>query len=198
MNALLESCDVTPNDLLQLGDDGKGLELVDGRLVETNVSVLSGLVANLLCHLLTAHCLANRLGHVFPPDAGFQCFPGAPKKIRKPDGAFIQRQRLPPPIWSEGYCDVVPDLAIEVVSPNDEFDKVDVKVEEYLLAGVRLLWVVSLQTRQVYVHRVDGSVAKVREKGELSGEDVVPGFRCRVSEIFPAFDEALGTNGSQP
>ena len=69
MNALLEKCDLTPEDLLRLGDNGKGLELVDGRLVEVNVSVLADLVANLLCHFLTAHCLANRLGHVFSSDA---------------------------------------------------------------------------------------------------------------------------------
>jgi Uma2 family endonuclease len=147
--------------------------------------------------LLAAYCHSNRLGWVFPQESGFQYDPTAPKKVRKPDTAFIRRDRLPDSEWPEGFCHVVPDLAVEVVSPNDKFDEVDTKVEEYLHMGVHLVWVVSLQTRQVYVHRRDGTVTKVRENDELSGEDVVPGFRCRVKDIFPPLHgEAAPTNGN--
>jgi Uma2 family endonuclease len=189
MNALLEAHDLTPDDLLRMGDDGKGYELVDGRLVENHVSLLSSDVAGRLYVLLFTHCRANHLGWVPPPETGFQYDPDAPKKVRKPDTGFIRRGRLPEAEWGKGFCHVIPDLAAEVVSPNDTFDEVDTKVEEYLRLGVRVVWVVSLETRQVYVHRRDGTVAKVREDGELSGEDVVPGFRCRVSDIFPTPEE---------
>jgi Uma2 family endonuclease len=189
MNALLEKYPVTPEDLLALPEESNGYELVDGRLVERNVSVLSNFVAGRLFRRLAAHCEEHGLGWVLPPETGFQCFPDRPNKVRKPDGAFIRGDRMPVTEWDEGYCHVVPDLACEVVSPKDTFDEVDVKVEEYLRVGVRLVWVVSLPTRQVYVHRADGSMAKVRADDELDGEDVVPGFRCRVSGIFPSVAE---------
>jgi Uma2 family endonuclease len=78
---------------------------------------------------------------------------------------------------------------VEVVSPNDLFDEVDVKVEEFLRAGTRLIWVVGVETRQVYVHRADGSMSKVRADQELDGEDLLPGFRCRVDTLFPRPEE---------
>jgi len=196
MNVLLQTPSFTPEDLLNMGDDGKGFELVDGRLVEINMSLLSCLVAGRLYGLLFVYCEANRLGWLLPQDSGFQYDPNSPRKVRKPDAAFIRRERLPESAWSDGYCHVVPDLAVEVVSPNDTFDEVDAKVEEYLRLGVSLVWVVSLQARQVYVHRRDGTMAKVRESAELSGENVVPGFRCRVRDIFPTGEEVGPTNGS--
>ncbi len=64
---------------------------------------------------------------------------------------------------------------------------------------VQTVWVVSLQTRQVYVHRADGSMTKVRENSELTGEDVIPGFRCRVNDQFPTGQITEPTpNGTQP
>jgi len=57
-------------------------------------------------------------------------------------------------------------------------------VDEYETAGVRLIWVVNPETKAVRVHRADGTVTVLREKDELDGEDVVPGFRCRVADLF--------------
>jgi Uma2 family endonuclease len=196
MNIPLETQLLAAEDLLDLPDSGAGFELVDGRLVEQHMSVLSCLVAGRLCALLFAYCEANRLGWVFPQESEFQYDPDAPRKVRKPDTAFIRLDRLPQSELAAGFCHIVPDLAVEVISPHDKFDEVDTKVEEYLRLGVRLVWVVSLQTRQVYVHRLDGTMAKVREDGELSGEDVVPGFRCRVRDIFPTGQDLTETNGS--
>ncbi len=48
-----------------------------------------------------------------------------------------------------------------------------------------LIWVINPQSRKVMVHRIDGSVARLRETDEHSGEDVIPGFRCPVHELFP-------------
>lgn len=196
MNILLETGSLTPENLLDMGEAGKGFELVDGRLVEQHVSVLSCLVAGMLYSLLAAYSHEKRIGWVFPPESGFQYDQFAPKKVRKPDGAFVRRDRLPESEFSAGYCHVVPDLAVEVVSPNDTFDEVDTKVEEYLRLGVQLVWVVSLATRQVYIHRGDGTMSKVREEAELTGEDVVPGFHCRVGDIFPTGGDMPTSNGS--
>lgn len=73
---------------------------------------------------------------------------------------------------------------MEVVSPHDYYDDVEVKVQEYLGAGVKLVWVVSPGSQTVRVHRQDGSVSDLDEVDELSGENVIPGFTCRVAEIF--------------
>ena len=79
---------------------------------------------------------------------------------------------------------VAPDLAVEVASPNDLGRELRVKVEEYLRAGVRLVWLVDPETRSIEVVRADGGVARLYEQDELSGEDVLPDFRCRVAELF--------------
>jgi len=84
-----------------------------------------------------------------------------------------------------GFQDLHLDLAVEVVSTNDLFTEVARKAEEYLRAGVRRLWVVEPTLRVVYVYRPDGTISILRETHELDGEDVLPGFRCRVVELFP-------------
>jgi Uma2 family endonuclease len=133
--------------------------------------------------LLGAHCKANRLGWIFGADASFQCFLDAPDKVRKPDVSFVRLDRLPggPP---KGHCRVAPDLAIEVISPNELYSEVEEKVDEYLAAGVRLVWVIDPPHRSIRVHRADGTVTDLRETEALSGEAVIPGFRCLVSDLF--------------
>jgi Uma2 family endonuclease len=174
----------TPEDLLSM-PDRKNYELVDGHLVERNVSSLSSWVGGRLHSILDAFVEDHDLGWAWPADQGYDCFPDAPGKVRKPDVSFIRKERLPEGPTSEGYIYIAPDLAVEVVSPNDLSYEVEAKVEEYHNAGVPLIWVIEPEARTVYVHRGDGSVSKLREKDELSGEDVVPGFRCPVAAIFP-------------
>jgi Uma2 family endonuclease len=173
----------TPEDLLRM-PDGDRYELVDGQLVELNVSTWSSYVAGLIFQTLFAFCRQHRLGWVFPPDTSFQCFPQATEMVRKPDVAFIRLGRLSLQQASEGHCPVVPDLAVEVLSPNDTAYEVDAKVRLYLDAGVRLVWVVNPQQRTVEVHRPTSLGSILREQDDLTGEDVVPGFGCRVGDFF--------------
>jgi Uma2 family endonuclease len=98
----------------------------------------------------------------------------------------MERGRLPSEAqWSEGYVTIPPDLAVEVTSPSDEVYELEEKVEEYLRAGVRLIWVIHPEVRVIQVIRGDGSGHRLRSSDELSGEDVVPGFRCPVASVFP-------------
>lgn len=188
MNALAtEAC--TPEDLLTM-PDGKRFELVEGDLVETNVSTLSSWVGGRTFRLIANFAEDRGLGTAWPADCGLQCFADDPGRVRRPDVTFIGRDRYPIGKLSEGYLREVPDLVVEVISTNDSAKDVERKVGEYLDAGVRLLWVVSPEEQTVRVHRGDGSVAWLRRDGELLGEDVVPGFRCRVADLFPP-EEAL-------
>jgi Uma2 family endonuclease len=85
----------------------------------------------------------------------------------------------------KGWARIPPDLAVEVISPNETAYELEDKLEDYQKVGVRLIWVINPKTRTVRVHRGDGSVSYLHEDEELSGEDVVPGFRCPVRAIFP-------------
>ena len=77
-----------------------------------------------------------------------------------------------------------------MISANDLASEVEEKVEAFLGAGVPLIWVINPPTRTVRILRGDGSIALLRGEGELSGEDVVPGFRCPLSAIFPPVAKA--------
>ncbi len=189
MNALLERNDVTPEELEAM-PERKRFELIDGRLVERHMSTWANLIAGNLISALGTFCAAHKLGYVLPGNNEYQCFPWAPRQVRKPDVSFIRRGRLTMAQMERGFTRVAPDLAVEVVSPNDLFDEIDERLEDFLRAGTALVWVVSLKTRLVYVHRANGSVAKVRADQELDGEDVLPGFRCRVASLFPAEEVA--------
>jgi len=174
----------TPEDLLRM-PDGKRYELVDGNLVETDMSLWSSYLAGELYRRLGNHCRDHRLGWVLPEGTSYQCFPDAPDKVRRADTSFIRHDRLSPEqAEAEGHVPIAPDLVAEVVSPHDLYYQVDAKVSEWLGASVKLLWVVNPNTRRVRITRADGSGSTVRENDELSGEGVVAGFRCRVGDLF--------------
>jgi Uma2 family endonuclease len=174
----------TPEDLLAM-PDRKKYELVDGHLVERHMSVVSSWVGGQLHFELTLFLREHPLGWAWPADQGYACFLNSPRKLRFPDVSYVSKKRLPEGPTSEGYIYIAPDLAVEVVSPNDLSYEVERKTIEYLDAGVPLVWVIDPEARTVRIYRGDGSSGWLREGGELLGEDVLPGFRCRLTTIFP-------------
>jgi Uma2 family endonuclease len=183
--AVTPKTDVTPEELLVMPDGGH-YELIDGELRERNMNLLSSRVAVSLARRLDVHCEQNNLGWVVDAECGYKCFPWKPNRIRRADVSFIRLDRLPSNEQrSNGYVTLPPDLAVEVVSPNDRVSELDEKIDEYLRAGVSLIWIMNPETQKVQVWRRDGSVIPLRAEDELSGEDVVPGFRCRVVDLFP-------------
>ena len=84
-----------------------------------------------------------------------------------------------------GYITIAPDLAVEVVSPNDIYYEVEAKVDEYLSAGVRLVWVVNPVNKSVRVFQPGRIVDEFGPDGELTGGGVIPGFTCSVRSLFP-------------
>jgi Uma2 family endonuclease len=174
----------TPEDLLAM-PDGKDYELVNGELVERKMGIRSNWVATRLVGRLDRFCEENPVGWAQASEAGYQCFPHDPGRVRKPDVSFIRYGRLPRGELPEGWAKIRPDLAVEVVSPNDLVEELDDKLADYEKAGIPLIWVVYLVSRTVMVYRADGSVTRLHEDDELSGEDVIPGFRCRLRDILP-------------
>jgi Uma2 family endonuclease len=182
--AATETRTYTPEDLLAM-PEGKSFELVDGNLVERNMGAISSWVAGRIFARLEPFCEARNLGWAWPADNGYQCFPDDPRKVRRPDASFIRLGRMPVAQIPEGFIRIPPDLAIEVISPNDLAYEIDEKILEYLGVGVRLVWVINPETRTVMVYRADETVTRLREDQDLDGEDVVPGFRCPIRELFP-------------
>ena len=134
---------------------------------------------------LDSYVEQRNLGWAFPEGTSFQCFPDDPDRVRRADASFIARGRLPNETLPRGHCRTAPDLAVEVVSPNDLYYEVDQKVREYLSAGVKLVWVVNPDSRTVRIHRLNGPPSDLGENDTINGEDVLPGFVCRFAEFFP-------------
>src|SRR5262249_44653683 len=125
----------TPEDLLTM-PDGEFYELVHGNLVERKMSILSSYIAGVTFSLLFAFCRPKKLGWVFPEGTTYQCFQDDPGKVRRPDVSFIRLERLSPEqAAARGHARLAPDLAVEVVSPNDLYYEVDTKTQEWLSAG---------------------------------------------------------------
>jgi Uma2 family endonuclease len=176
---------MTPRELLEM-PDGINYELVDGSLLERNASNLSSFVAMELGSRLRDHAKQHQLGHVFGPDMGYRCFPGKPNKVRRPDVSFLRGSQIGADFFESGYADVPPALAVEVVSPTDLAEDLQLRLKEYLTAGVQLVWIIYPGARTARVVGLDGSSADLGEDDPLSGRDVLPGFACRVGDLLPA------------
>ena len=177
---------VTPEQLLRMPDNST-LELVNGQIVEKNVSAESSRVEGWILRRFGTFLDSSPVADAFPSSLGYRCFPDDPGKIRKPDVTVVSKARytaLPDP--DPGYMPIVPDLAVEVVSPNDLVYEVDEKVREYLDAGFPLVWVVDPKTRAVTVHPADGRPTILKPDDEITAEAALPGFRCKVADLFPA------------
>lgn len=125
------------------------------------------------------------LGIVVLAETGFRIErEGEPDSILAPDIGFVAKANLPDPLPRRGYFRGFPDLAVEIVSPGDAMDEVDEKVEKYLGAGTRLVWVVRPLRRRVEVNRANGQTIVLNLKESLDGEDVLPGFSLSLCQIF--------------
>lgn len=165
-------------------NDGKRYELVDGELREMPPAGLQhGDVGSGLNAELRFHVRQRRLGRVFGPDTGFRIFPDRDLAYA-PDVSFVTAERIATVDDYEKMGRMAPDLVVEVVSPSDRMTDVLAKVDDYLAAGVRLVWVVVPRRRQVLVY-APGQPARTLGNGDsLDGGDVLPEFRLPVAEVF--------------
>jgi Uma2 family endonuclease len=161
----------------------KDYELADGELVPFHC----GAEASHVClSLISAfhNWGGRRLAWVFSSGATY-CFPSRPRTVRRPWLSVILQHRLRrEDIPDVEHLTLAPDLIAEVVTPWHSYEEVEAKVAEYRSAGVKLIWVVSPKSRTVLIRRLDGTCAEVGEAGALSGEDVIPGFACKVADLF--------------
>jgi Uma2 family endonuclease len=172
----------TARQLLQATGLGR-CELVRGELVMlVPAGPEHGWIAANVTAALVPFVKQGRLGRVFGAETGFQ-IGSDPDTVRAPDVAFVAAERLGPTL-TQGFFKGAPDLAVEVVSPNDRASAVLAKVQDWLDAGCRLVWVVDPQTRTLTVYRSRQDVTVLRISDTLTAANVLPGFSLPVAEIF--------------
>ncbi len=175
---------LTADDLLELHSKGVRGELIRGRLGGTmSTGVNHGKTVANLTILLGIFVKPHRLGTIVTSDTGI-LLDDVRHTVREPDIGYISAEKMPLDADMPGYSDVIPDLVIEVSSPGDTVQSIHDKALMWLSYGVRLVWVGHPDTRLVDLYLSSREVRTLGEEDTLDGGDVLPGFSCRVSEIF--------------
>jgi Uma2 family endonuclease len=178
--------EVEVDDLYEVVD-GKRIQLSNSPYGAWLVSLLAGPLGNFVC--------ARRLGWT-TCHALFHC-PAPINRDRRPDVAFVSYDRWPKtkPLPSTDPWNVVPNLATEVVSPNDKVDEMEQKIAEYFRAGVELVWVVHPTLSKIHVYSSPTQPIVILNVGDvLEGGTVVPGFRLPLAELFTETTDASAVN----
>ena len=174
----------TAEELLRFPRGKQRLELVNGKLYEMALSGgRHGYISANICAILSSYVQSTDLGCVFATGTGFT-LQHNPDTVRAPDAAFVSQGRLPQEESLDGYLELAPDLAVEVISPNDRPQEVREKVADWLNAGTRLVWVIYPSSRTVTVHRPPSSIEEMGGEDTLDGAEVIPGFSCVLGELF--------------
>ncbi len=177
---------VTAEQLLRRSGDDRRYELVKGELREmAPAGSEHGAIAFNLGRLLGNHVVQGGLGQVYAAETGFK-ITSNPDTVRAPDVAFVARERVDAAGKVTGYWPGAPDLAVEVISPNDIHTEVVEKSLSWLEAGCRAVLVVDPGQRTVTVYRSLEDIRILRaEAGDaIDGGDVVPDWRLPLTELF--------------
>jgi Uma2 family endonuclease len=174
---------VTADELRRLQPSDKRTELVRGRMIVREPAGfrhgdIAMAIALAIGHFLRTHSI----GRLLAAETGFVLFTN-PDTVRAPDVAFVRHERIPDPI-PRGYARFAPDLAVEVLSADDRPGEVLEKVTDWLKAGTRLVWVVDPERRIARVYRTSGTDSLLAESDALDGEDLLPGFKCPLTEVL--------------
>jgi Uma2 family endonuclease len=173
----------TDDELMSL-PDGNRYELINGELVDMgNSGALHGYVCSILVMALMNYILPRKLGIILDSSTAFTMQNG---NKRSPDISFVSKanlqglEQLP-----DGFLVGAPDLAIEVLSPNNTIAEIHQKLVEYFENGSRLVWVINLKQHYVLVYRSAQEPDRLLKQSDmLDGEDVIAGFTMPLSELF--------------
>jgi Uma2 family endonuclease len=174
----------TAEQLLQEPSLGR-CELLQGEVVFMSPSgSLHAIVAATLGGMLYDFVQQRKLGWVFGAEGGF-LIRRDPDTVRAPDAAFVSADRMPAAVPA-GFFPGAPDLAVEVLSPNDRASDVFAKVSDWLETGCRKVWVLDPEMRSIAVYSLDAQMKMLHISDTLTDDDVLPGFQIEVRKIFPA------------
>ena len=184
MSTLTPPIPLTPDDVERASQrDGRRYELIDGELKEKIVGFWSLFIAVRIAERLNAHFYPHEGAAAV--EVMIYCF-DRPDHGRKPDVVFIRNSRYPDNRIPDGDIRIAPDLVVEVLSPANSGIELEDKLDEYLAAGIAMVWVVNPERRTIRVYRKDGTTHLFRNQDPIEKEPVLPGFRLVVSDVFPA------------
>jgi Uma2 family endonuclease len=176
---------MTAEELIRLSTGmGKRYELVHGELKTMSPAGFKhGRIAMKIGARLQTHASSRGLGSVAAAETGYR-LRNNPDTVRAPDVSFVSKARLDKIGEVTAFFPGAPDLAVEVVSPDDTATEVKIKVSEYFEAGGKLVWIIYPDTREVVVFRSARESTVLSSQDTLDGGEVIPGFTCRVAELF--------------
>jgi len=173
----------TDDELMSL-PDGNRYELINGELVDMgNSGALHGYTCSILVMVLMNYILPRKLGIILDSSTAFTMQNG---NKRSPDISFLSKEKLQGlEELPDGFLDGAPDLAIEVLSPNNTIAEIHQKIVEYFENGSRLVWVINLKQHYVLVYRSAKEPDRLLKQSDmLDGEEVIAGFTMPLSELF--------------
>jgi Uma2 family endonuclease len=169
--------------LLPDPDDGSQQELVRGEIITMPPpGGMHGVSCNKVGRRLGNFVEEGDRGTVASNDTGFITERG-PDSVRGPDVAYWSKEKLP--VVPVGYIEVAPDLLVEVLSPSNTWKQIRAKLKEYFAKGVRLVWVIAPEDRTLTIYRTLDEGRLLHETATVTGDEVLPGFTCRVSDLLP-------------
>lgn len=176
----------TIDDLLRANSQGEMYELVDGVLVEKAMGWRESVIAMALGSIIREFVPTRNLGVVSGPDGFIKILR---TQVRGPDLAFVSWDRLPNgKMPTERVPELVPDLAIEVLSEGNTYAEMARKRREYFHAGVRQVWMIDIEERTVAVYSDITQHELFDESQSLSGADILPGLEVSLNDLFAELD----------
>jgi Uma2 family endonuclease len=175
---------MTAQELLELPQDHQRHELISGELTTMAPAGGEHGIRTIKISLRLGEFIEKHdLGVFFAAETGF-VLKRNPDTVRAADFAFVQKKRVPKTGARQKFWPVAPDLVVEVLSPSDTAGEVLEKIEDWLDAGTRLVWVVDPERKKVKVYAPGRAAQSFTMKDQLSGEEVLPGLLLPVAEIF--------------
>ena len=188
MASAIVSEPVTTEALLAFPDNGMERWLVRGELKEKPMTVRNRLHSKVMASLTAS--LKNWRDSQPEPRGDVLCGDAGVRLARDPDTTvgvdivYVSAEMLARQSDKTTLIEGVPQLVVEILSPHDTLEEINEKIDAYLSAGVSLIWIVDPRRRTVKVYRPQGPASLVAEGQELSGEQVLSGFRAALEELF--------------
>jgi Uma2 family endonuclease len=172
----------TDEELEGLPKDGYKRELLDGELIMSPVHTNHAVVCIRISSLLFQFAQQHKLSEVYDSSLGCRL---SETLLLSPDVSFVSKARLKKILVApDKFLYGAPDLVVEVISPSDRMTQIHRKLDRYFEHGTRLAWLVDWRKAHVHIHAPDSIDALTRPNDILTGGDVLPGFKCRLSRIF--------------
>ena len=171
----------TIQDLLKTPRDGRKYELVDGEIIVSPAGGRHSEIAGNILGLIWEFLQKNPIGKVYSSDVGIALPNGS---VRSPDVTYISIAKLPGGHSPETFVDVLPDLAVEVLSPSDSPKELGRKIGEFLENGVPMVWLVDPSQQTVTIYRSLTDTVRLTSQDTINADPVLPGFSASLSRFF--------------